>query len=195
MIARAAVRCWLAALSCLLFGGLAGCAVSPESAAVRVAARESVGAFALLGRVAVTHGDSRASVRVEWRHAAGQDDLLLSSPFGQGLAELTRGPRGARLVLGDGEVREADDAESLLAGLFGVAVPVSGLASWVLGRPLADGILRRDDRQRPLRLDEAGWRIDYAYDDEHPDALPGRVTLVRPDGTSVLIKVDQWQIP
>ena len=41
------------------------------------------------------------------------DEVLLSSPFGQGLAEIVSNERGARLTLSDGKVYEATGAETL----------------------------------------------------------------------------------
>ena len=46
--------------------------------------------FALTGRFAIRHAQEGGSGRIEWRHTANTDDLLVSTPIGQGLARVTR---------------------------------------------------------------------------------------------------------
>ena len=46
--------------------------------------------FELTGRFAARYRDEAASGTLAWRHRAAQDEVLLSSPFGQGLARISR---------------------------------------------------------------------------------------------------------
>lgn len=132
-----------------------------------------------------------ANGRLSWTHENGGDRVFIANPLGSGIADLEIG-RQARLTLGDGRVREAADADTLLAETTGYALPVSRLANWLLGRPLADGRLDKDELGRPLRLIEAGWLIDYAYDDAAPDALPSRLTVLRDGELELRLRIESW---
>ena len=51
---------------------------------------DQVAAFELSGRVAVRYGAEAASGRAEWRHSPAADDMVISTPLGQGIACATR---------------------------------------------------------------------------------------------------------
>ena len=42
--------------------------------------------FAFVGRLAVRQGDTRHHVNVDWRHDTQRDEILLTTPLGQGVA-------------------------------------------------------------------------------------------------------------
>jgi len=69
--------------------------------------------FSIVGRVAVRYGDEAASGRVTWRHGVATDDLLISSPLGQGIAEITRRDGVYTLVTAKDERFTAADPERL----------------------------------------------------------------------------------
>src|SRR3970040_1072150 len=75
--------------------------------------------FELSGRIAVTYRDEAASGNLAWRHGALEDELLLSSPLGQGLARIVRAAGEFTLALQDGREFRAADAESLTEQALG----------------------------------------------------------------------------
>jgi len=164
---------------------LASCAAVPPEPL-------SPGSFSLAGRVAVRYGEEAASGRITWRHTAAADELLLSTPLGQGVAEITRRDGVYTLVAANGERHSAADPERLTRQVLGYALPLQGLADWVQGRPEQGVEARaRYDGARLAELRQRGWRIDYSGGDESP---PKRVRLTRGD-LDIRLVIDEWQLP
>jgi outer membrane lipoprotein LolB len=46
--------------------------------------------FSLAGRIAVRSGSEAFTGNIAWRHAQGGDEILLSTPTGQGVAQILR---------------------------------------------------------------------------------------------------------
>ena len=40
---------------------------------------------------------------------------------------------------------------------------------------------------------EAGWQIDYAYDDDAAAALPARLTLSRDQEIELRLRIEEWK--
>ena len=109
---------------------LAGCAQLETQAP-----RDQV--FELSGRLAARQGEEAFTGNVSWRHAGSVDELLVTSPLGQGVARIVR--KEDAVVLTTAEPREyrAPDVELLTEQALGFRLPLKGLADWVLGRPAA----------------------------------------------------------
>lgn len=160
-------------LVCLLV--LAGCAAVPV--APPHPPLPQVERFAIDGRIAVRQGEVRHYANLDWRHAPASDVILLTTPLGQGMAELVRDAGGARLTLADGRTHAADDWNALAQEVFGVALPLNGAARWLLG-DLAD---------------TEGWRVEILErENGAPDGLPTLIELEREDIT-VRLKIDAWR--
>jgi outer membrane lipoprotein LolB len=166
---------------------LAACATTPAPAPAPAGA-----SFELTGRVAVRSAQEAVSGGLFWRHGPGSDDLMISTPLGQGVAEITR--RGDRytLVTADARRVSAADPESLTEEALGWRLPLSGLPDWVQGRPYppekADTRYGQDGRAQLIR--QLGWTIEYlAYDER--TGLPSRMRLVR-DGVDIRLTIDSW---
>jgi len=172
---------------------LTGCETLPSHEAVAVARppRAQIATFTFDGRFGVRKEQTRHSANVEWRHRPDADDILITTPMGQGVAQLSRDARGARLVRADKEVIEAPDWESLSARLFGFALPLSDLPRWLLGDVTPS---ERDSQGRPQAALAAGWDIRYLdYESASPDALPVLIEFRR-DDIELRLKVDAWQL-
>ena len=172
-----------------------GCAGLPDS---RTGKRDELRDFAIEGRFALRTSqpgqDARSSGgRLSWEHKNRNDRILLANPLGIGLAEIDITPGRASLRTADGKLSESDDPEALIETVTGEALPVSRLPGWLLGRPAAGGQLEVDAQGRPLRLREAGWLIDYRYDDGAPDALPSLLTIVRDGAIELKLRIENWQ--
>lgn len=180
---------WLAA------GLLAGCASAPPSA---LPGRDAVRDFALEARFALRvtiPGEAAQSSggRLSWEHRLSGDRILISSPLGYGLAEIDITPTLSRLQTADGKSRESADPDALMEEVTGQRLPVSQLPAWLLGRSGGKALITSDDSQRPSSLREAGWHIDYAYDDAGPDALPSRLTLSRGSEIELRLRIEEWK--
>lgn len=153
---------------------LAGCATAP-----RLPARPPAGEieqFAFSGRIAVRQGETRHHARIDWRHAPDRDEILLATPLGQGLAELTQDATGAQLILADQRRFAAPDWSTLSAEVFGFRLPLTAAARWLVGGETAT----------------EGWRITVVErENAAPNALPTVIELER-DDIAVRLKIDDW---
>lgn len=134
-------------------------------------------AFEFDGRVAVRQGENRHHLNISWRHEAASDTILLTTPLGQGVAELGRNASGARLTMADRRQFGAADWEALAEQLLGIRLPLNDLPAWVTGHGAEAA---------------GGWRVEYLdYQSSAPDALPTQLELTR-DGIEVRIRIDEW---
>jgi outer membrane lipoprotein LolB len=149
--------------------------------------------FQLSGRIAVRYDNQGSSGNIAWRHRAAGDEMLITSPLGQGVARIER-ENGLVTVTGsDQRVYRAHDAESLTEQVLGFRVPLAGLSDWVQAKA-APGPAHetRDADGRLSELEQDGWRIYYlAYGDV--GGLPARMRLVYP-GLELRLAIDNWQV-
>ena len=174
---------------------LAGCATAPPAVQP---ARASLGNFAMEARFALrserpNEAMQSASGRLTWQHSGRGDRILVANPLGQGLAEIDIRPDGAELRAADGKTYRAPDAGTLLRLVTGYELPLVELPAWLLGRPGVAGRLETDAGGRPRRLTDAGWRIDYEYDDDNAEAPPARLTLHRENDMELRLRVEDWR--
>ena len=154
---------------------VAGCAQAPLQPA------PADTEFDLAGRLGARRIDDRGeesfSGNIAWRHGALSDEMLISTPLGQGVARIVR--EGASVTLTTAEPREyrAADAESLTEQVLGFRLPLAGLADWVRGRPAPE-------------LEARGWHIDYQERDA--EGRPTRMRLTYP-GIELRLIVSQWK--
>src|SRR5438034_739365 len=136
------------ALASLLLGGCAQLETRP--------AREAE--VDLAGRLAARYGEESFTGSIAWRHAKDFDEMLITTPLGQGVARIVR--EGDQVALTTAEPREyhAADVESLTQQVLGFRLPLDGLADWVRGRPSPD-------------LERRGWKIEYQ---EYAGEFPAR---------------------
>jgi outer membrane lipoprotein LolB len=133
--------------------------------------------FELNGRIAARYGAESFSGTLAWRHAEGADEMLLSTPLGQGVARIVR--QGESVILTTAEPREyrATDAEALTEQVLGFRVPLAGLADWVRGRPAPE-------------LEARGWKVEYqGYDAER---RPTRLRITYP-GIELRLAISEWK--
>ena len=169
---------------------LSGCASTPPHTGP-VPTRETLENFALEGRFSLRQEAQNHAGRLNWRHVGQHDEVLLSSPLGQGMAEISSTPRGARLTLSDGKIHEAPDVETLTREVLAYPLPLGRLADWVRARA-GSGESERDNQGRLSHLHHEGWHIDYAYDNEDPQALPMRIIAVRDGELELRLRIDSW---
>lgn len=179
-----------AALLALVLGGCASVAPAPPGAleGARPAAN-----WTLQGRIGVLSSEQNMSGHIRWQHRAESDDLLLTSPLGQGVARIVRDGAGIALELPNQPVRRARDADTLTREALGYELPVAGLAWWVQARPAPGHPFEatRDGAGRLTQLKQDGWTIDYLqYEDAMP-ARPRKLVVAR-EGLELRLVADQW---
>jgi len=169
--------------------------VAPGEAALPRPARAAVGGFLLTGRIAVSEGQQRHAVNITWQHGAARDEIFLTTPLGQGIAELTRDAAGARLTTAERREFNAPDWQALAIRVFGFSLPLSALPRWLLGEVPADALgVRYDAAGRPQRMLADGWQVAYLeYAGDAADALPTLIELKHED-IEVRWKIDDWQL-
>src|SRR5574341_1506073 len=132
----------LRAASVLLAAILAACAqveIKPPAGPLE---------FDLAGRIAARYGNEAFTGNIGWRHAKTGDELLISTPTGQGVAQILRQGDAVLLKTAEGREFRASDSESLTERILGFRLPLEGLADWVQGKPSP-------------RLESRGWKIEY----------------------------------
>jgi len=181
---------------------LAGCAQLPgfETQAPPPAFSPSPvpAAFRLEGRVSVRAGEESFSGGLTWRREAAGEELLLSTPLGQGVAELRGDREGMTLVDAKGRAHRAADADGLVRQALGLELPLGGLAWWVVGQPRPDVPYRAeaDAAGRLAVLEQDDWRIDFSrYEARDGRVLPGKLVARRGSDLEVRLVVDAWGTP
>ena len=174
-------------LSCLLFAGCA--AVEPQP----VPSGNAGDSFFLSGRVAVKYGAEAASGNISWQHGLANDDLLISTPLGQGVARIERRGTMVNLTTSDQKVYQASDVESLTERVLGWRLPLEGLHDWVRGRAAAGAPaqIQMDGSQRPAELRQSGWLVEF-LDYKPGSALPARLRLSH-ENLEIRLFIDQWR--
>jgi outer membrane lipoprotein LolB len=171
---------------------LAGCATAPP--AVAPVRPEGDAPFAIEGRLSARHGNDALAANFQWTHAPPIDALVLTTPTGQGIAEI-RGDASVRRV----EVRGANglsdtapDWSTLTERALGAPVPVEGLAAWMQGLalPATQHTLQRDAAGRVALLQQDGWQVVFDYAGGAA-TRPARVRLTR-DDIDLRIAVERW---
>jgi outer membrane lipoprotein LolB len=147
--------------------------------------------FQLAGRLAARYESESFTGNVLWSHARQGDEMLISTPMGQGVARIVRDADG--VVLRTAEPREyrAANVESLTQKVLGFRLPLVGLGDWVRARP-ADGPPFRVERssEGQLRvLEQLGWRVEYL---EYEAGRPKLMRLLYP-GVDLRFVVTEWK--
>lgn len=188
----------------LLAGGVAlavgGCAAWQPAAIVsqRSALPElkPVSHFKLEGRLSVKAEDRNFSGGLLWDRKAEAETLLLSTPLGQGVAEIRRLASGVVLTDADGNTHTADSGEMLLQRVVGIQLPVEGLVFWLSALPRPGSTFRAEQEEtgRVAVLEQDGWRIEYGrYRQVDGRWLPAKVFARRGDELEFRLVVDAWQ--
>lgn len=179
----------LVVLACALLAGCAAPLPRPDTAPL---SREVLDAFVLEGRFSLRQEERNHSGRLTWKHSTEHDEVLLASPFGQGIAEILVDAEVATLTTSDGKVYSAADVPTLTEQVLGYRLPLALLTDWVRGRNADAEIIERDAHGRPLRLRHEDWRVDYGYDNEDPLAPPGRLFAERLGAFELRLRIDEW---
>ena len=132
--------------------------------------------FELAGRIAVRWRDESSTGNFAWRHGARSDEVLITTPLGQGVARI---------------VREGD-AVTLTEQVLGFRLPLAGLADWVRARAgPGPSQVRTDSDGRMAELEQSGWKIEY-LEWRADGRLPSRMKLSYP-GIELRLAIAEWK--
>ena len=174
------MRAWLVCLAVLL---LAACAELPQQSGAPLVLGPPLPHFTADGRISLRQGERSDHLRFSWEHAPGSDVVLLMSPLGQGLAELTRDASGVRLVQPNKEAVSADTLPQLAQRAFGVPVPLDAVADWLRGaRPALSG-------------EVDGWQVVISDTSAFRQRRLLRIMEARRDHVEFKLIVDEWDAP
>ena len=181
------------AVTALLALSLGGCASVPPTP--RAAVESALPAnWTLQGRVGIQSGEQSLSGQIHWQHRAEMDEVLMTSPLGQGVARIVRNGEGVQLEVPNQPTRHARDAESLTREALGYALPVAGLVWWVQARPDPGSAFEaaHDAAGRLAQLRQNGWVIDYLQYTADMPARPRKLVVAR-EGLEIRLVADSWQ--
>ena len=184
---QAAAR-WMRHLLVLLPLAFSGCASTPPAGPP---AAGMLQAFTLQGRVSVQYGEESLSGQLNWRADAAGDEVLLSSPLGQGLASISRNETGVTLTRPGEPAVTAGDVEALTQSELGFRLPLSGLRYWIQARPdpARASKVRRNAEGSVEQIAQDGWKIDYLQFHEN---RPRKIHVAR-EGLEIRLVIDEWQ--
>lgn len=174
------MRAWLVCLAALLLSACAGLAPSFDSPSALGPPLERFGAD---GRISLRQGERSDHLRFRWDHTPQSDVVLLMSPLGQGLAELTRDAAGARLVRPNQAAIAADDLPQLVRQVVGAPLPLEALADWLRGARPA------------LRGDAEGWRVVISDTSALRQHRLLRVLEASRGDVDLKLIIDDWDVP
>lgn len=185
--------------SALLWLCLASCSVlrpvppPPPSTDARPLA-----SFHLEGRISIKTESQSFSGGIDWSHRGTQDEILLSTPLGQGVAQLRASAGGVTLIDNEGGRYQAADVETLLHDRLGFQLPVRGLHHWLDARPRPESShsLEIGPDGRVAALLQDGWRIHYGrYSQQGDRWLPGKLFGQHGETLEFRLVVDRWDLP
>jgi outer membrane lipoprotein LolB len=147
--------------------------------------------FQLAGRLAARYDGESFTGNVTWSHARQGDEMLISSPLGQGVARIVRNAEGVILRTAEPREYRAHDAETLTQKVLGFRLPLLGLGDWVRARPSPDSpaVTQYNDNGTLKLLEQRGWRIEYL---EYEGARPRLMRLAYP-GIELRFAVTEWK--
>lgn len=177
----------------MLLSACAGVARQPTATDVALVAVER---FDIAGRISARRGSEGVAANFVWSHRPDSDRIDVATPTGQTVARLTGDATGVVLERPGEAPRTSVSWDALTREVFGVPIPVQGLAAWVVGAPRAGPAFgqERDGAGRLVVLRQSGWEIVYAYADGAPPAQPTRLVMRYPDTEAVEVRlvVDRW---
>lgn len=197
-------------LICFIFTLFSGCATLPSQtkseAVVTTIITEpaantqngSAADFNILGRISIQDEKQSFSGSFRWQHLAISDEILLFTPLGQAVAEITKDDEGVRLITSKLEAFYATDVENLTQEILGWRMPLNGLQYWIQGThsPITAAEKDLDNKDRIVAIRQDGWHIHYnsfAPAQINSIPLPKVLNLIY-QNLRIRLVVDDWKI-
>lgn len=153
--------------------------------------------FNLLGRISIQDQNQSFSGSFRWQHLAISDEILLFTPLGQAVAEITKDQSGVRLITSKLEAFYANDVESLTEEVLGWRLPLNGLQYWIQGihSPTTSAEKDLDNKDQVAVIRQDGWKIHYSSytaTQLNQPSLP-RVLYLTYENLRIRLVVDDWK--
>ena len=210
---RCRIRPWkiiLGVLASCIFPLFSGCQLLPvqtqaETAVTTIQTEPVAGAhnavaadFNILGRIAIQDDNQSFSGSFRWQHLAAGDEILLFTPLGQAVAEISKDHEGVRLITSKMEAFYADNVESLTQEILGWRLPLNGLQFWIQGQHSPANASQKDlnSKNQVIAIRQDGWRIHYQdFAPARPSAAPlPRVLDLTYQKLKIRLVVDDWKV-
>ena len=154
--------------------------------------------FNLLGRISIQDQKQRLSGSFRWQHLAISDEILLFTPLGQAVAEITKDQEGVRLITSKLEAFYADDVESLTEEVLGWRLPLNGLQYWIQGThsPTSAAEKDLDNKDQVVAIRQDGWKIHYSsYTPAQLNQIPlPKILDLIYTNLRIRLVVDDWKV-
>lgn len=188
---------------------LTGCATTPQESTIVKPAKTiiieatekeqitDIARFNILGRMAVQDRSQTSSGSFRWKHWPANDEIILFTPLGQVVAEISRNPQGVRLITSKLEAFYAEDVEGLTQEVLGWRLPLSNLQYWIQGihSPLTRAEKDFNEKDQVITIRQDGWEIhysSYSVAQANRPNFPKRLDLIY-DSLRIKLIVDEWK--
>ena len=163
---------------------------------VRRATLQALDRFHLEGRVAVAVARQGFNADIDLTQRGALMRMTLSGPLGAGAIRVEAEGDDLALVNSRGQHLGSTAAHEAIERQLGFEPPLRSLRYWILGvpDPGAPAQIDLDAQHRLVRLQQAGWSIDYrAYVSVGAEWLPRLLSLQRA-AVRLRMVVDGWQL-
>ena len=176
---------------------LSGCTLTPRVDSVPDAASQrqagELSEWQAKGRIAVAGANTGGSGSFTWLQRGMQAQVQMHGPIGIGSLKLTLTDSTIRIETADGQIFEADEAQSELTARLGAYVPARNLRYWLVG-VAAPGEHQWSNAADTTTLTQQDWRIDYQrYGVTAGTRLPMKLVAVS-GPARVRIVIDRWTL-
>ena len=187
-----ALRACYAMLAAIALTAMSGCAHAPRVATPSSDAKD-LNDWQASGRIAVSGANAGGSGSFTWHQHGANTQVHLRGPIGIGSLQLTLTDSTMRIDTADGQMFEADAAQSELTARLGAFVPARNLRYWLVGTA-APGEHQWTNEGDTATLTQQGWRIDYQRFAVTGGArLPMKLIAVS-GPAKVRILIDRWNL-
>lgn len=159
-------------------GAVSAAEATQLSPTTQLSPRSLQSRFSAEGRLSVRYTqegkDQQLTGLFTWQQESNLTRIMLSSPTGQALAEITVTPTLASLTQAGQSSRSAENIDQLTSEILGWPLPVAGLREWLQGFALDErGMRFVASSERETVNTQDGWRIRYAswHDINHPKRI------------------------
>jgi outer membrane lipoprotein LolB len=157
---------------------------------------EKLGYWQLSGRVAMITSDESWSGQLYWEQGPSEYLIHFSAPSGQGAMQLAGGVQGVELRLANGDVYQAEDANTLLRRETTWDLPIDALWYWIRGLPDPSLPIKvqMDSQGLISDLTQKQWRVRYNRYQQYGQYYFPRKIVISNDGTKLKLIVTQWNV-
>ena len=141
--------------------------------------------------------DEKFKTRIIWQQNSQGYQIKLRDFIGRTVALIEGSPDKVIVKTSKGERYEDHDAETLIYGLFGLRIPVTGMRYWLRGIPqpklaYQDLSLRADGLAASMQ--QAGWQLSYQnYVENNALQLPANAVF-QYDDLALTVKIARWDL-